>query len=537
MLMLRVVLMLSLAVINSYPAAEVPPPPPMEEGDETPPPPPAPEKETEIIPGPPAVEEDGQEAPPPPPLAETEELAPPPPPLKKISFKEVAKLNPEDPWIKSLLSYHQQSIIELMHPIENASISSDGNVVMIASNKKVDLLNKYRGIWQNITSDLRQDLRLSNITMSASADRFVIRDERTLKTYTYNPHVKSWQLSPDIPTQSAAQRLINGDGDRLVVSEKDLSLSIYDYENNAWMRTFSLNLNANNLFEDRNSRLMQGEFSDLKAISWDGTCIAHSLLMKNRITTQLKVITLQDDSSDYQIQDIDTNRNDIYSVSISGNNKYIAMELGNKDERDLYLYKKQGNSWQLLQKFKGNAIACNYNASLVVIIDTSTTAMQFNVYKKITENKQERWEEKNSFTIPTKSKNRISGILFAGNNLLVYAGNTAYALRLITLEEIKRLQFDTTQLNFIRDLYQSKQKLPKKPVVLNPQQEKLLGTFPADIQMILRGLYLQSSQESPVREEKIRAQPIPAQQPSQHKKVIKKKKAAQSVTTSTAAHK
>ncbi len=538
MLMLRMVLILGLAVINSYPAAEVPPPPPMEEGDETPPPPPAPEKETEIIPGPPAVEEDGQEAPPPAPPTFEQHLATtakvfihPKGPITAYTF------NQKDPWIANIMMHeafsYQAKLNDIFSAyITGALISADGNRVICkhigrtTDNDVYELFVRQQdGSWKHVslssyTTDYRAETPvLDFFAANGALNRIAIVKKTSIDILDYNAATKDWSLQEIQGTYnlSIESCVMNTTGNLLALKYTFPKISFYYNHNNIWHPTPKLELpiacakihmggdgkyivapssTGLKIFECsiKDNKVTCKEIKDIvlpilvsaSAISDNGTYLALATFSTDTVPVRCEVYRQQNgvwsktDSIDLSRQYPFKPRNTPTVRTITINNNGNCIVMGGDYHGSSYVFCKLAHSWQAMDILEGkrlNTLAASATNNRIV-------------------------------TISDKMTMHIISIL---------------------LPELVKL--NANQLNFIRDLYEQSQVIQKSDnknawIILAPDDVQFFKTIPKDIQLALRTVYKLTTQES-----------IDTAQRKLKEKNKDQKTAAQSVTTSTAAHK
>ncbi len=412
--------------------------------------------------------------------------------------------NPNDPWLKNLWS--QYDTVQVPGNVADASISSDGNWFMVAEqpegeNGHVRIYTKKNNQWSVVTPHNDRQFRVSHITMSATARRFVIRNPEAgvLETYTYNTKSNRWDKSKDLHIYSAADRIISGDGKRLAVLEKDFQLSVYDYKNNGWERIFSLDINKEkNLHSDHNNNpLRDYNNNPLKAISFDGTSIAYFVVTQD-YRVRVLVLTLLNNGT-LHTEGIEIGAL-VKSVSISDDNNYCIIQTVKKPSFSIYK-RLPDKRWKLQQKRDVLGEGVNYNATVLFSAIRNSSDMQCVIYQRTNED----WL-RSIIDIPHFFQQWFDDVQIktAGNSALIFQqhSNNIYILALgktTTQKELATL--NANQLNFIRDIYEQDQVIKKSNnpnawIILGADDVTLSFTLPKATQDALRSVYKLTTQKT-----------------------------------------
>ncbi len=340
-----------------------------------------------------------------------------------------------------------------------ADISSDGNSIIFVGEKTTLVLSKQNGTWSVKTHNLKLSMGFPTFggsylavpSVSATAGRLIsIPNKNTIETYTYDKQSQQWHQNPDlrITDGTIEDARISGDGQHLIVLTTNHILLVLDYnkQSNTWSPSHITELLKASSPQWKPSKEKKEKAKidfRLRTISFDGSCIAY-LISFNEHQTFDYIITL--DNNTHTISDISGGLHDYFfgqnvlNVGIDRNNNYAIVTdkiVGNRWK--MHLYKKNNDLiWKLLYTFpdthhNGGKAVFNGDADQIFsasyVYSPTTPSIDVYLDSKQEQNKLEPWHQVTSFLIPLLTGPGYSLNVFAAENcVMVWYGRDAYVI-------------------------------------------------------------------------------------------------------------
>ncbi len=451
--------------------------------------------------------------------------------------------NPEDPWIKNLMiqeEFSYQSRPNKNRLIQKVHINANGNRALTIHQGWgagpyifTVFTRKGNGEWNESTEPYFEFNRASvnysggHVTANDTLNRIAVLLEQYIQILDYNAFTDRWNETlvarPDNASRFITYFMQMDTTGNLIVVDTIKEIAFYMFHNKAW--------NPNSIKKQKEYQVldMSSDGNYILAKSHTGLLILECSYRGEKVTCK-------------ELQEIPIDG--LLEAGININKNYLVILSEKKDlSRECIMYKQNKNVWEIFDTIDLKFLPTGEIARVIINDDGNCIALEGKVFKSFllyrSSNKWHRIEIRNYMI--NASLNRMA---YAD-----YVDHTTYIYSMILPELLK---LSANQLNFIHDLYEQDQMIKKSKnphawIILSPEDVKLFKTMSKDIQIALSRVYKITKQEFLAaaqrklkeKREGLREFTLPTQSsgPRRGETSADQKTAAQSVTTSTAVKK